>query len=1305
MSVQRSRLLARYSLRCGILAALLAAPRSPQGTAGAVFANQAAERAAGAPYTLSVSGLQGSGETVIPDPAGIGASSIRAMACLHPDPTIAVAFGDAATARPLVRGGDTLRIRAGALPPHRVFALLLDVPRARRSANLSVPITYSAPAVAAASDAHGDLVDARGRLGLRVTLPSDAASGAGTLRLLEQGSSLQRTQALLVAPHPPAVEVHALDAHGRGAPGAEVRVTGAGGLQCAATTDARGNLLLTDLPAGAASVSIRRGAEDLGVYHPELVAGETIVLGAGPGPISGPVVVTGHSPRTCDKNTGYTYALRDSASGLATAASGEGPFGVFIAGIATADTFTAHLSSKAADGSLGPIAHDAPIAVSVIEVDNKVYAVHHTVGSDVPGGGPSGPAGYTNVTFRLNAGALSAGKNYIKIDVGASSSSCESLYEVNVVADPTTTPLGTVDAYFDPATNSYQIDGVLPTHPKLRFSQSIPFSLPSQSLGGAQLPPVDAQDWDNEGQIGLDVHEAIRTDGSWSGTVGGHARLILFNYTLVNEEIPALQGSGPNLRTGSMARTVHLLGKSVDTSLYNYLVAVPEFGIILVVNLRFDARGSVDAEVGVPPTLNQAYFTINPTVTGSIVGSATLPTIIGTFSAELSGNVGLAAPVTLRVPGGLDARVGMLVSVTARFGSPFGSPAPLRLLPPQCLGRCGPASQPVRIEGGAAPASTLAGEGTHALSIAPGSGPLGAVSRAVPVHLVLQAGATAPDAQPAMALAPDGTPATLWVSRQHDGTLALRAQMNHGVPLTIATNSVALATPQVAWIGARRALAVWMASTASPADVARLRSASPGARTEAMRTLLARQQLFSARWDGTAWSAPSMITDGTALNAEPSLAGDPVTHRAALAWVRAPAASFDPGTLSGMGVAAMTFDRGTWSQATTVSRASAGAVNAPSVALVGAPGEAGVAWIEGPPGMGEAMFARQGAAGWTAPTAVTGLSGSAQRVALASDAQGRPVVVEEASQALFGARLEADARWSTWSLGAGSVPHLARGAAGSVVLLAERPDATQGSRIAYQPIMALLSGKGWSARTRMASDLDAQVGAALAVDPATGRARVVLGSRPPAPYSPTDGMMDRGSALPALDIAAGGAMTLVAESVTLSDPHPAPGAPITVDVVLRNLGATAVAAGAPVQVRVSVQDHGIARTLRTPHVAPAYGSITLRMPLAAAAAPMIVMVATARSRVSATLGLPSAPRNVTVAPQTGSGGTLVEWEASADRGIGAYRVYRLSARGGQVLVGLAHGTTWVDPQAASGKGYAVSAVDTDGRESPATRAS
>ncbi|MDB5057558.1 MAG: hypothetical protein JWO59_1030, partial [Chloroflexi bacterium] len=987
MSVQPWHATVRSLRRLGSTAALLTVSLAPPGPAHAGPGGFADAATNGAPYTLSLSALQRLGDTSVPDLLGTGVSSIRVMACLHPDPPISIHLGGPALSRPLIHGGDTLLLRADALPPHRTFALLFDIPRVHSSANVRVPIRYSPPAVTAVSDADGKLVDLQGNPGLHVVVPGDASSGAGTLRLLEQGSSWQRVQTLPMLPQPPAVEIRARDATGQPVPDAVVRFEGAGRIRCAARTDAHGNLLLTHAPAGTASVSVLRGAEVLGVFHPYLAAGQTVVLAAVPGPKSGPVVVTAHSSLNCDKKTGYTYALRDSASGLPTATSGDGPFGVFIAGIATADTFTAQLTSKAASGSLGPIAHDTAIAVGVITVDNTTVPIPSKVGSDVPGGGPSGTAGYTNLTFRLDVGALPAGKNYIQINVGAPSSYCTLLSEVDVASNPTDTPLGTVDSYFDPATTSYQIDGVLPTHPKLKFHEPLDFSLPSQSLGAAQLPAADFQNWNNEGQIGLEVHETVRTDGSWSGTVGGHARLILFNYTLVNKDLPLLQGSGPNLRTGSMARTVRLVGKTIDTSLYNYLVAVPELGIILVVNLRFDASGNVDVKVEVPPTLDQAAFTIDPSVTGSIIGSATLPTPFGTFSAELSGDVGLAAPVTLRVPGGPAVHVGMLISATAKFGSPLGSPAPLKILPLQCIGSCGPAGQSVRIASSKVVANMLQGNTAPAWSSESRSSPKRAVDRAVPVNLSVQAGKTAPDAQPATALAPDGTPATLWISTRRDGTQALRSQVGHALPRTIVTNGVALATPQITWIGPHRALAVWMASTAAPLDVVRLQSALPNARNELMRALFARQQLFSSQWDGSAWSAPEMITDGMALNAEPSLAGDAATGQAVLAWVRGPRASIQPGSLSGLTIASMRFDGGAWSAPATVSTTGQGAVNAPSVAL-GPQGNAGVAWLEGPLGTGRAMVSQIGTAGWTAPATIAGLSSSAQRIALAFDAQG-----------------------------------------------------------------------------------------------------------------------------------------------------------------------------------------------------------------------------------------------------------------------------------------------------------------------------
>ena len=699
--------------------------------------------------------------------------------------------------------------------------------------------------------------------------------------------------------------------------------------------------------------------------------------------------------------------------------------------------------------------------------------------------------------------------------------------------------------------------------------------------------------------------------------------------------------------------------------------------------------------------MSEADFTIAPTFTASIVGSATLPTPFGAFSAALSGNLGFAAPITLRIPGSPQAHLGMLISVTATFGSPLGSPSPLTILPRQCLGDCGPAGQSLRPLAGPIAGSMASGLAPLAISVSPQAGALLGAAAPASATITFRAGATAPEAQPATALAPDGSPATLWLTTGRDGAVSLHAQVGRGTTQTLSTNAVALSTPQVAWIGPRRALAVWMESTATSAALAQLRAASPDARTPLLQALLAKQQLFSSQWDGRRWSAPTAITRSDSLNAEPSLAADAATGKAALAWVRGPLASTDFGSPAGLSVAAMTLEHGVWSAPTTVSAARTSGVNMPRVAI-DTHGTPAIAWLEGPIGMGRPMFAPFGTAGRPAPLAVSGLPTSAQRIALAFDTAGRPVVAEEASQALAGARRDSAGHWRVWKIGVGTTPELSRGAADSMVLLAEQPSRTPASGSTYQPAMAVLTGMHWSPRAALAAGTATQASGALAVDPATGRARVVLGSRPTAGFAPTDGFLDRASALPAFDIPPADPSTLAPEAITLSDSHPSPGESITADFRMRNLSTTPMAPGTPVRVRIAAFGKVVDRIVRTTKTLEAGGATTFHLPLAAPESPLTITVGTGRARISATLGLPDAPRDVTVSDGTG-GGPLIQWEAGARHDTAGYRVYRVSTGGAPELAGFAHGTTWVDAQAqgtaAIGR-YAVATVDTAGRESP-----
>ncbi len=120
-----------------------------------------------------------------------------------------------------------------------------------------------------------------------------------------------------------------------------------------------------------------------------------------------------------------------------------------------------------------------------------------------------------------------------------------------------------------------------------------------------------------------------------------------------------------------------------------------------------------------------------------------------------------------------------------------------------------------------------------------------------------------------------GTPAAL-LSSYFDGATWTAPQA--------LSQSALVDSPQVAFLGPDRAIAVWEQSglSAEEADAASLQQ------------LLASTELYTSEWNGSTWSTPVAITNDTVADAHPSLASFPATQSAIVAWTRANAIAGQP---------------------------------------------------------------------------------------------------------------------------------------------------------------------------------------------------------------------------------------------------------------------------------------------------------------------------------------------------------------------------------------------------------------------------
>jgi hypothetical protein len=84
--------------------------------------------------------------------------------------------------------------------------------------------------------------------------------------------------------------------------------------------------------------------------------------------------------------------------------------------------------------------------------------------------------------------------------------------------------------------------------------------------------------------------------------------------------------------------------------------------------------------------------------------------------------------------------------------------------------------------------------------------------------------------------------------------------------------------PQVAYIGPDRALAVWTQNDVTATQAGKL----------SRPAILRHQEIFSSIWNGTKWSTPKALTSNGIGDGLPVVAGDPSTGNATVAWVRDP---------------------------------------------------------------------------------------------------------------------------------------------------------------------------------------------------------------------------------------------------------------------------------------------------------------------------------------------------------------------------------------------------------------------------------
>lgn len=1282
-------------------------------------------------------------------------------------------------------GGQAVLLHADGLPRNANIDLIFTGPRTRAHGWSREPLDYSPASVHARTDASGHLL-----AGLR--LPDDLTSGIGQViavphTLGAQGSpvgvlTLSRW-AFRTAPKAAGVRIVVKGRNGKPVPGATVLykpidpssghvVKGASG--CTGQTAANGVVAFPNVPAGAGHVTVP-GA---GVGTSTLaVPGNLTVVGSITSPLPG------------NRCANRVDALYDVESGVDGALSGVGPFGYFVSGIPTPDIFLALVSrANSPQISPEPIAARTPISLATMVDGREVRTVGRVISvarflAMIPRGNVQGLTVAlrvalqhyhgTLVAFTIDTGRLPAGSDTLSLETGHGllGNTCGASYDVKVQTNLWSRDPYRVNAAFDPVGRRYQARGVLPSGVPLGFSAPVSFGWNATPIGPVTVPAYHAQ-FDNHADAGLDLDESMYTDGHWNTTVGGHAAAYLLCppsgptpcAPIFSVQLPphSARSNGPTPDDVESAPLDLPDIPLADFDIYLFTLYIPPYEIPVRFHLGFGISGSAAVSAIVPGSRAWVGGRLMPHVTGQMQFGGELDFGWGAYDMGVYGQTTIPGiSLVLRVPGGVtDPRLplyaqfeaGAYFSFVTGICIPYDTEGCVEGSTHQwwsqqipifqgCIGNCPSASNlpAVALRATAAEARALHQAMTR------NHGTLDLNDRSIPAPLRVRLRAALPkntlvlpprpfSAQPATAISPSGRQATLWVgvdgkANQHP---VLRAKIDGGPTQTLATNSVLIGHPRVAWLGPNRATAVWVASTATRPQLLHLRDGLVRHKLTAIDQVVSTEELFGATWDGRGWSTPVQLTHDALADNEPALAADPVHGTATLLWVHVLTGKPTHDLNRRTDLETASYVAGRWSPSSPVVGTAGQGVRRPVLAA-DLSGHIAAAWVQGPVDYGRAVFAHlHGAHDWS-PAGMAGVPDGAQSVSLAFDGQGRAVVAEDAvpplnkwvrdgRTALWAARQDGAGRWSATQLGAGTAPQLARGAAGAVVLLASATGLTGSRQASGEPAITTLPLGGHWAGLMFLSGSPSPVGnLALAVNPVTGAAHVlaVRATSPSLPAAATltdpataqlpDGRMtvlEGGLGLSALDLAPGGRLALPQAAINLIPAHPYPGQRATLRVTVRNLGTTALRAGARVILRLTVQGKTRTRILHTLRPLAPGELTTLNATVAAPTSTFIATVSTGLGPVRmAVLGGPLAPRQVGTTPDKRAGQIVLNWVSAHDHDVNGYRVYRSIGAAGQApltLVGLAVGRLWVDTTARRGVAYSywVAAVDRQGRESP-----
>jgi hypothetical protein len=589
----------------------------------------------------------------------------------------------------------------------------------------------------------------------------------------------------------------------------------------------------------------------------------------------------------------------------------------------------------------------------------------------------------------------------------------------------------------------------------------------------------------------------------------------------------------------------------------------------------------------------------------------------------------------------------------------------------------------------------------------------------------LTSGIAPPSPRPSVASDGAGHALVVWIQEESADPLKpdrrLYFSYNDGAtwspPRRISDDKAVVERPQVVFLRPNRALAVWVQNKLSLEE---------GLASDSAR-LLSNSELYYSLWDGRTWSRPAPLTNDQVVDAKPSLAAEPSSGRAMLAWLRGDQLATTDQQPSGIYYAS--FDGRQWGRPAFLTPRATAIDHQPTV-QVDDRGQAAAVWVRDVNGNLETVQDRQivmsrfDGRTWSAPETVPNLPAGATRPSLAFDKDNNPVLAfivpptdqrtgrlgsGDGNRSLLYSAYRRGGTWEVATVGRqtrAERPLVDVNADNQAIVMfrqfGERPDVHQTGDLAaavadlnapkLEWTTGFLTADGQT-NWQVAFDTDRSTAKNFVVNvkkaPGAGQASGVEVREKLAQRAKRERV---GEPVPQTELADGDAkvtslvvpyavdLAITPEDITLSNSHPLAGQSVMIAANVRNAGLKATSRSAAFTVKFYDGDlaGGRARLIGEQRVEGAIPfntavQVSIQYIIQQGGLHTITVVVDADNALTesdemnntaqATLGQTPAPQELTVMADVSTGRLTLGWDPPPSGGISAYLVYRSTSSG------------------------------------------